>query len=190
MWLIWSQDQFKSGNDGLLQNIFWALAALVVLCLPWLGIAGEYNQAVESAASSLLVGRVIVDSVGLHLIIVGAADRAPVVVSGFTMQWGIFFLTSIIAATSEITIRSRVKWIFMTAAIAYLLQSATISVLVLVLDYGPPVLSRMAMAISVNFWALVPILLVGVWCMAFWQDRSLSLKRDLELNKSIWRVSI
>lgn len=49
VWLIWSQDQFKSGNDGLLQKVFWALAALVMLCLAWLGVAGEYNQAVASA---------------------------------------------------------------------------------------------------------------------------------------------
>ena len=190
VWLIWSQDQFKSGNDGLLQNIFWALADLVVLCLAWLGIAGEYNQAVESTASSLLVGSVSVESVGLHLMIVGAADRAPVVVPGFTKQWGILFLTSIIAVTSAITIRSRVKWIFVTAAIAYVLQSASITVLALVFDYGPPVLRRMAMDIFVSFWALVPILLVGVGCLSFWQNRRLSLFRDLKLNKNICGVSI
>ena len=190
VWLIWSQGQLKSGNDSLLQKVSWAFAALVVLCLAWLGVAGEYSQAVASAASSMLGGSVSVDSVGLHLFIDGAAESAPVVVSGFTMQWGILLLTSIIAATSAITVRRRLKWIFSTAAMAYVLQPATIAMLALVLDFDAPVLSRMAMGVFVGFWAVVPILVSGVWGMAFWQDRSLSLFRDLKLNKNIWRVRI
>ena len=73
---------------------------------------------------------------------------------------------------------------------AYVLHPATIAVLALVLDFDAPVLSRMAMGVFVCFWALVPILVSGVWGMAFWQDRSLSLFRDLKLNKNIWRVRI
>ena len=92
----------------------------------------------------------------------GTVGGAPVAVSGFTMQWGVILLASIIGATSSMAFRLRVKWIFALALVAFFLHSATMAALALGLEMGLPRLNRLAMGAFVVAWGVGPIVLAGV----------------------------
>ena len=196
VWLLWSQGWFAISRTGLLKSVFWASAVLLLLSTAWLGVARDYNEAVAGFASALAGDAARISAVGTHLLIdwpVGPpGDGAPISLSGFTMQWGVLLLASMIAVTSSLSLRSRIGWLLATVVLAFLLHSVGAVALGLVwsAEATSPLISRFALGAFVAFWGVGPIILAGIWCLAFWMPEGLGTFRGLNLFKNRGRAGI
>ena len=199
VWLLWAQGRLNIGGLGplkaeLLTKVFWATAVLLLLAIAWLGVARDYNHVVAGLASALAGDGVSISAAGAHLLIGGTAGGGPISVSGFTMQWGVLLLASVIAVTSTLAFRARAVWLISTVGVAYLMQAATTALLGLVLAWaaqaGPPLLGRLGMGAFAVFWGIGPIVLAGIWCLALWKPAGLVKVSAANTNKTTGRVGI
>lgn len=190
LWMLWSQGRLTADGIGKMDQAFLAMAILLIASLIWLGIAREYNGIVAGLASPLAVDGVSIRALGSGFLIDAAPGGGPVAVSGFTMQWGVLLLTSIIGATSAMSIRRRLAWLFALAVAAFVLHGTTLAVLASSLNIGMPFLSRFALGAFVAFWGVGPIVLAGVWCLVFWKNGGRAIIWRRKRNKDFRRATI
>ena len=108
------------------------------------------------------------------------------------MQWGVLLLVSMIGVTSALSLRRRVAWVSATVTLAFLLHSVGTAVFGLVLSTQEtlPLFGRFALGAFVAFWGVGPIILAGIWCLAFWMPGRPGTIRGLNLIKHRGRVGI
>jgi hypothetical protein len=161
------------GTARLLTFAFRALVLLLLLSLLWVGVASGYNDTLVFLAGPLASGEITLDAVGSHILI-DAPDRgSPVSIDGLTLHYGLVLVLVVVLAAVDLKLGKRLAWLVALVALSFVLHIIGVALLARGVGWSvgsesPEDSGRLVFSLFAVFWGLLPALIGGVWCFAYW----------------------
>ena len=164
------------GTARLLTFSLRALALLLIISIVWLSVASKYNEVLVSLAAPLLPDGVSTKALGDHIVFQGTGFASAVSINGLTLHFGLVLMTVLVLAAVGISPIARLGWLLTLVAGALLAHVAGVALLARGLVWAadaasPEGTQKLVFNLFAVFWGLLPAVVGGAWCLAYWRPR-------------------
>ena len=165
------------GTSKLLTFAFRSLVVLPIIVIAWFSLAEPYDRALAAAAGPLLPDDAIVWELGAQLIYEHPVLPDTVAIDGLTLHFGLILVSVLVLAAVGIGGTPRLAWLAAMVAGSFVLHVTVVTLLGhgLVWAAGPDSpedSARLVLSLFAVFWGLIPPVVGGLWCFAYWLPRA------------------
>ena len=164
------------GTGRLLSFAFRALVLVLLIPILWISVADLYNEALVSVAKFVLPDGLSLQALDNHIVIEYSSRAAPFTVDGFMLHYGLILLAVLILAAVGVGVLARVGWLVGMGAGVFLLHVVGVALLArgVAWAYGDTpseAQDTFVFSMFAVFWGLLPAVIGGAWCFAYWLPR-------------------
>ena len=154
-----------------------ALVLLVLLSILWINVASPYNDALATAAGWLMTDDLSVRALGSHLSFEHPNIPPDLTIDGLTLHFGLVLMGVLVLAAVGVGPVARVGWLLALGTGAFVVHVVGVALLGLGLAWAgdeaaPEFSGRLVFSLFAVFWGLIPAVVGGVWCFAYWLPRA------------------
>ena len=164
------------GTPRLLTFALRAIVLIVLISILWVSVARPYDEALVFLAQPLVPDSISMKALGSHIIIDDSRLSFPLSIDGLTLHFGLILMAALVLAAVGIGIAPRLGWLTAMGVGAFLLHVIGVALIARGLTWAsvadsPDDSRRLVLSAFAVFWGLIPALIGGLWCFAYWLPR-------------------
>lgn len=165
------------GTTRLVTFALRAMVLLAVMAIVWPAVAGGYNGVLVVLARNLLPGDVSVQAIGQLIVFDGDRVGSVVPFQSYALHYGLVLMGVLILAAVGLGFVPRLKWLLGLGSAVFALHVIAVALLGWGLAWafgsgGSAASGDLVFSVYAVFWGLVPAVIGGWWCLAYWLPRA------------------